>query len=1007
MVALVIGIMLFTSAGFTLGNTAVEALFFARFGVDFLPYMYMALGVLSFFITLGITALLGWVRHEKLYVTLPVAIAVVLVAGWALIFTGISLIYPILWLGMAVLDSLITLVVWGLASLMCDTRQSKRLFPLFNTGRILGAVLGGFGTSLLVNWTGTESLILVMAGTMLVAFVAGRALVGQRIRQEVRTRSARRAKPGIIAEMQRGYQFVRRSELMRLVSVSAILFSVLYFSIALPFSKAATAQFTDEDALAGFLGLFNAISTGAAFLASLFLANRLFARFGIMPMVLLLPVIYLVGFGTLAISEIFFIIVAFRFLQTLWITGIASSAWQAMFNPVPAERRDQVRFFIDGVPAKAGTFIAGAILFIGEQAFSPQQLYLVGLGAAVLTFLVLWRAGRAYKLALVDALRAGRPTLFTEEEEPFGGFQQDAATVEVALQGMTHTDPLVRRTSAEILGNLEGPRAQAALVAALDDLESDVKITSLQSLAHLQAAPAILEVVAKLDDPWAEVRAQAVETLCSLTGYPQGLKTHLEPILQDPDGLVRSRAALGLLQLGAHPAARDLLRSTAMVGSQDDRVSAIQAMAEWGDLEAFTLIEAELSDQYGPSPVRRAAAIALGSCGSKAEPLLLDTLADDDLGVREGAVLGLTRLGSQIMDGVLTKLSDPPSEEGALQVLERLPSLQAADDLRTYAQTRITSALRYHGLWQSVKTNATNGPLILLADSLRDRAQHDSLNALKAFSLLRDREPISVAIENLQSGEPVQRANALEALETVNDASLIRPLLGIWEPVETAQSDGHVAEILAVILEHEPDDWLRACAAFASITEEYPRANESLNKLAQSDPDPFVREIAAQNLRNGEPMETITSLSIMERILLLRRVPLLADLSPADLKRVAAIASEQHFLDGEIIFEQDEPGDEMYVVVNGEVRVLVKNEGRDNKEVARRRAGETVGEMSVISGSLRSATLAAAGDVHLLCLDQKSFEGLLRERPEVSLAVMRMLCERLRQASQREDAQYD
>jgi CRP-like cAMP-binding protein len=154
-------------------------------------------------------------------------------------------------------------------------------------------------------------------------------------------------------------------------------------------------------------------------------------------------------------------------------------------------------------------------------------------------------------------------------------------------------------------------------------------------------------------------------------------------------------------------------------------------------------------------------------------------------------------------------------------------------------------------------------------------------------------------------------------------------------------------------------------------------------------------------------MDTIATLSVMERILWLRRVPLLATLSPTDLKRVAAIASEHHFLDGEIIFEQDEPGDEMYVVVSGEVRVLVSSEGKGDREVARRKSGETVGEMSVISGSLRSATLAAAGDVHLLCLDQKSFEGLLRERSEVSLAVMRMLCERLRQVSQKDDAEYD
>ncbi len=1007
MATLVIGVMLFTSAGFTLGNTGVEALFFARFGVEFLPYMYMVLGLLSFIITMGITALLGRVRHEKLYMVLPVAMAAVLVGGRALLFTDLKALYPALWLGMAIMDSLIGLVVWGLASMMCDTRQSKRLFPLFNTGRILGSVLGGFSTSLLVNWTGTENLILFMAAAMLVAFGLGRALLGQRTGQEVRPRHARRSQPGIGAEMQKGYQHVRRSELMRLVSVSAILFSVLFFSLALPFSKAATVQFVDEDALASFLGTFNALSTGGAFLASLFLANRLFARFGIMPMLLTFPFIYLIGFGALAVYEIFAVIVVFRFIKMLWMNGVAVSAWQAMFNTVPGERRDQVRAFISGVPAQAGTFIAGAILLVGEQTFSPQQLYLIGLGAAAAACFVIWRAGSAYKQSLVDALRAGRPTLFTADEEPFGGFQQDAATVEAALQGMKHPDPPVRRASAEILGNLDEPRAQDALVAALDDAESEVRVVTLQSLARAETSSAMLEVTSCLNDPEAEVRAQAIETLCALTRYPQGLKAHLEPMLKDPDALVRSRAAVGLLRLDTHLEARNLLRSMAVLGGQDDRIHAIRAMADWGDLEAFALIENELNDQYAPSPVRRAAAIALGSCGSNAIASLLEALSDDDPGIREGAVLGLARIGPQTLDNVLTKLADPASEDGALQALTYLPAFQAEEQLRAYAQERISSALRYNDLWCSVDSCAQDGPMQLLADSLRDRARRDSLNVLKTLSLLNDRETISVAMDNLQSREPLQRANALETLETVRDASLIRPLLNVWEPVDTTQSNGHLDEILTDVLEHDADWWLRACAAFAITPDENSGAQDILARIAETDADSFVRKVAADKLQNGEPMDTIATLSIMERILLLRRVPLLADLSPSDLKRVAAIASEHHFLDGEIIFEQDEPGDEMYVLVSGEVRVLVKSGNNDNKEVARRKAGETVGEMSVISGSLRSATLTAAGDVHLLCLDQKSFEGLLRERPEVSLAVMRMLCERLRQATQREDSQYD
>ena len=314
--------------------------------------------------------------------------------------------------------------------------------------------------------------------------------------------------------------------------------------------------------------------------------------------------------------------------------------------------------------------------------------------------------------------------------------------------------------------------------------------------------------------------------------------------------------------------------------------------------------------------------------------------------------------------------------------------------------------MQYNDHWRSVSTQSQDEPLSLLADSFRGRARHDCLKVLRALSLLNDHETITVAMDNLQSREPNQRANALETLETIHDAGLIRPLLDIWEPLETIQTNGHIKEILEDTLKHE-DNWLRACAAFALSSELMPNANDLLSQIAQTDVDPFVRKIAENKLKDGEPMDRIVTLPVMERILLLRRVPLLTDLSPADLKRVAAIATEQHYVDGEIIFEQDEPGDEMYVVVSGEVRVLIEDGETRRREVARRKIGETVGEMSVISGSLRSATLAAAGDVHLLCLDQKSFEGLLRERPEVSLAVMRMLCDRLRQATQRDDAQYE
>ena len=100
------------------------------------------------------------------------------------------------------------------------------------------------------------------------------------------------------AAMQRGYQYVRSSPLMKWIALSTVFFSLLFFSLALPFSREATEQYVSEDSLATFLGLFNGFSTGAAFLSSLLLANRLFARVGIMACLLALPIIYLAGFAS-------------------------------------------------------------------------------------------------------------------------------------------------------------------------------------------------------------------------------------------------------------------------------------------------------------------------------------------------------------------------------------------------------------------------------------------------------------------------------------------------------------------------------------------------------------------------------------------------------------------------------------------------------------------------------------------------------------------------------------
>ncbi len=311
-----------------------------------------------------------------------------------------------------------------------------------------------------------------------------------------------------------------------------------------------------------------------------------------------------------------------------------------------------------------------------------------------------------------------------------------------------------------------------------------------------------------------------------------------------------------------------------------------------------------------------------------------------------------------------------------------------------YSGSRVKKAVHYDGLYRSVLLNGDSEREQLLQQALRENARHAGRCALRAINSIHKRPAIWLAIEYLESPDPEIRANALEILETLKETHLVKPVIGLWESStdEAPRSEDWLKHVL-----QDRDPWVRACGILVAAKAVNGNRRQLLQNLAQSDPDSTVRAEAALALLNGgaESMETLQTLSQMERILFLRRVPLFAELAPADLKQVAAIAVEHYYSDGEVIAEEGELGEEMYIIVSGEVRVVSTEGAGKQSELARRRSGEYVGEMSIISHSPRIASLLAAGEVRILRIHQREFEEILRERPETSLAVMRVLCDRL------------
>ena len=96
---------------------------------------------------------------------------------------------------------------------------------------------------------------------------------------------------------------------------------------------------------------------------------------------------------------------------------------------------------------------------------------------------------------------------------------------------------------------------------------------------------------------------------------------------------------------------------------------------------------------------------------------------------------------------------------------------------------------------------------------------------------------------------------------------------------------------------------------------------------------------------------------------------------------------------GAVIITEGQEGNHMYVVMQGEASISLKN-----KHLATARPGEIVGEMALINADIRSATVTAKTDCVLASIDQGSFDALLRHVPDFSLHVMNVLADRLKVA---------
>src|SRR6266571_1431570 len=137
----------------------------------------------------------------------------------------------------------------------------------------------------------------------------------------------------------------------------------------------------------------------------------------------------------------------------------------------------------------------------------------------------------------------------------------------------------------------------------------------------------------------------------------------------------------------------------------------------------------------------------------------------------------------------------------------------------------------------------------------------------------------------------------------------------------------------------------------------------------------------------------------MDRKKLLANIPLFESLPRDDLAALESRLEEKHFPTDAVVFTQGEPGDTLYVIQEGSVEVALE-QGKRKIVLANLFEGQYFGEISLLDGGVRSATVRTLKPSLLLGLDRQDFAEFLTSKPRAALSILAEMGERMRQTNE-------
>jgi CRP-like cAMP-binding protein/HEAT repeat protein len=968
-------------AGVTQLKTAANALVLSRFESQALPYLYLVGALLTAALTVLPRPRPGSPTESPgVLTTVGAVVALGLAAG---VSAGQRLPALALYLFADAFTTFVSLRFWGRMSAAFDAREARRAFTALNGFGMGGGIVGGLLVQAMAERLGTPVVVASGAVGLLIAGIVFRFHTGVVAAPPRSRHAAMTAAPWI---------YFAQSPYAQVLGALGIAFAVLSAFVDYLFRLRVEGTLS-EDAMAALFGSLQLWIGLFCVAFQLLVAQRLLGRLGLLRYLALVPLVLApLAAATLVTTELWPVHLL-RLVETAVSYSILPVGIQLLYAAVPDEQREAVRSAVDGLLRKAGVVLAGVLLIGAGRAATGSTMAVAVVGLCVALGVLLFRLKPAYVEALEE--QVGAPPV--EDDVELGKATQKllvdalgAATpervlraVDMMAQGevplrqhlpalLSHPHERVVERGVELALELGAHETAPTLERLVESGPRRPRDQAVWALARLSPERADRLLPALLDSPDIGLRCAAIGALLHNQGNSEALASLSALLARGGQAPVSERREVAKL-LGRLKDPRFAAPLTRYLADADTSVRrvAIDAAGVGGYLELAPRLLTFLTW----SKERRAAREALAALGDRVMPLLEVTLNNRSAPLAQRLQLPRVMRLIGTSDALHALLFSNVRDDAFLQfrIGAMMSRLRDEHPEHPVDSERVREAIgrrreTYRTLVEPFRDlRAALGDNSLLTRAVGDRLDQALEMSFFLLGLLYTPQTMRRVHQHLVGKDLRRRAYALELMENVvseEDRELVLEQVEAHHRELPPGAAGRIEAHLEALVQSE-DVVLRACARYVA------RRQSSLVVPASQEND--------------------MSEATVQKMFALEGVGVFSQSDVDDIAAVAAVAREVRIRAGERIYSQGDPGDALYVIVDG-----VVDHFRDGEHVMRSKAKETFGDVSLLDGAPRPTDVVAVEDTRVLVIDRRDFLDLLADRPELLTGFFRAVSQQLR-----------